>query len=148
MNNHLPAIQVLLEDGSTATTCGGALGYSFAAGTTDGPGMFDFTQGSNSSSPFWNLVAGFLSKPTEEEIACQFPKPILLNTGDIRLPYAWDPETVPISVFRVGSLFILNVPGEFTTMAGRRIRKAMKDIIVDSGIAGGEVRGREGGRER
>jgi len=26
------------------STCKGAMGYSFAAGTTDGPGAFDFTQ--------------------------------------------------------------------------------------------------------
>ena len=135
---NMNSLDVTLENGSVVKTCSAALGYSFAAGTTDGPGMFDFTQGTNSSSPFWNIVSGFLSKPTEEEIECHSPKPILLNTGDCEKPYAWDPETVPISVFRVGSLFILNFPGELTTMAGRRMRKAMKDIIVDGGIAGGE----------
>ena len=36
--------QVLLPDGTTVKTCKPALGYSFAAGTTDGPGAFDFTQ--------------------------------------------------------------------------------------------------------
>jgi neutral ceramidase len=38
---------VQLANGSLATTCKAALGYSFAAGTTDGPGEFDFTQGSH-----------------------------------------------------------------------------------------------------
>lgn len=127
-------LSVTMEDGSTAKTCHASLGYSFAAGTTDGPGMMDFTQGSNTSSPFWNVVSGFLSEPTKEEIACQAPKPILLNTGDCHKPYNWDPVTVPISVFRVGPLFILNVPGEFTTMAGRRMRKMMKEIIIDSNV--------------
>ena len=36
---------VQLANGSLAKTCKAALGYSFAAGTTDGPGEFDFTQG-------------------------------------------------------------------------------------------------------
>ena len=31
--------------GSISKTCPAAMGYSFAAGTTDGPGEFDFTQG-------------------------------------------------------------------------------------------------------
>ena len=31
-------------DGRAARTCKPALGYSFAAGTTDGPGEFDFKQ--------------------------------------------------------------------------------------------------------
>ena len=35
---------VTLANGSTSHTCPPALGYSFAAGTTDGPGEFDFTQ--------------------------------------------------------------------------------------------------------
>jgi Neutral/alkaline non-lysosomal ceramidase, N-terminal len=35
---------VQLANGSMASTCKAALGYSFAAGTTDGPGEFDFTQ--------------------------------------------------------------------------------------------------------
>jgi neutral ceramidase len=36
--------------------CKPAMGYSFAAGTTDGPGAFDFTQGVTSPNDFWNLV--------------------------------------------------------------------------------------------
>ena len=36
--------EVPLVNGSTGRTCKPAMGYSFAAGTTDGPGAFDFTQ--------------------------------------------------------------------------------------------------------
>jgi neutral ceramidase len=55
--------------------------YSFAAGTTDGPGMFNFAQGTTTGNPFWDKVRDFLSEPTQEEVDCQAPKPILLNTG-------------------------------------------------------------------
>ena len=127
--------EVTLADGSKGRTCPAALGYSFAAGTTDGPGMFDFTQGTNSSSPFWNVVSGFISKPTEDEIACQAPKPILLNTGDVEKPYDWDPVTVPISIFQIGDLFILNAPGELTTMAGRRLRRSIESVLKSGGVA-------------
>lgn len=41
---------------TTATLCSPALGYSFAAGTTDGPGAFGFTQGSVTGNPFWDKV--------------------------------------------------------------------------------------------
>ena len=41
--------EVRLENDVTARTCPAAMGYSFAAGTTDGPGDFDFTQGTNIS---------------------------------------------------------------------------------------------------
>lgn len=56
------------------------------------------------------MVGGFLSEPSKEQKDCQHPKPILLNTGEAKFPYSWDPNAVPVSVFRVGSLFILNVP--------------------------------------
>jgi neutral ceramidase len=84
-------------------------------------------------------------QPNEEQIACHFPKPILLNTvrrvpmflsrsfillpvltylfkGYANFPYDWSPSTVDIQIFRVGNLVILVIPGEMTTMAGRRIR--------------------------
>ena len=76
-------LEVTLEDGRTVRLCSPAMGYSFAAGTTDGPGMFGFLQGTTTDNPFWNKVRDFLSEPTQEEIDCQAPKPILLNTGHI-----------------------------------------------------------------
>lgn len=65
---------------------------------------------------------------------CQHPKPILLNTGDIDVPYEWDPHIVPVQILRVGNLFILAAPAELTTMAGRRLRKTIYDKILASGI--------------
>ena len=45
--------------------------------------MFGFLQGTTTDNPFWNKVRDFLSEPTQEEIDCQAPKPILLNTGSL-----------------------------------------------------------------
>jgi hypothetical protein len=44
--------------------------FSFAAGTTDGPGDFDFVQGTNSSktNPYWNWLAKFLFNPPKEQV--------------------------------------------------------------------------------
>ena len=49
-----------LANGTKVHTCPGAMGYSFAGGTTDGPGAFDFMQGDNATiqNPFWELVKG------------------------------------------------------------------------------------------
>lgn len=74
-------LNVTLSNGQNVQLCNPAMGYSFAAGTTDGPGMFNFHQGETTGNPFWDKVRDFLSKPTDEEMACQAPKPILLNTG-------------------------------------------------------------------
>jgi len=132
----MPKVEVTLADGSTVNLCKAALGYSFAAGTTDGPGMMNFTQGTTTGNPFWDKVRDFLSTPTEEEIACQSPKPILFNTGDMLKPYPWEPSTLPIQLFRVGNLFIAIPPSEFTTMAGRRLRNTIHDYIISSGLLG------------
>lgn len=61
------------------------MGYSFAAGTTDGPGSFAFEQGTTTSNPFWNTVRNFLAKPTDEDIRCHDAKPILLATGRVSI---------------------------------------------------------------
>lgn len=71
-------------------TCKPAMGYSFAAGTTDGPGAFDFIQGSTRSSFFWDAVSGLLLKrPSLQQKSCQAPKPILLDTGEMHKPSPW-----------------------------------------------------------
>lgn len=110
-------------------TCPPAMGMSFAAGTTDGPGAFDFRQGDTRGPPLWRLVAHLLHAASAEQVACQAPKPILLDTGEVDTPYAWQPSVVEISVLRVGHVVMLAVPGEFTTMAGRRLKRAVAEVV-------------------
>jgi len=116
-------------------TCTAALGDGFAAGTTDGPGDFNFKQGTNSSStnPFWNFIGRFLADPPQEQIVCHAPKPILLYTGGIDLPTKWAANILPIQMFKVGQLYILGVPAEFTTMAGRRLKDTVKQALISAG---------------
>nr|XP_029121100.1 neutral ceramidase isoform X2 [Elaeis guineensis] len=114
-------------------TCPAAMGFSFAAGTTDGPGAFDFKQGDNKGNPFWKLVRNLLKTPTKEQIECQKPKPILLDTGEMKQPYDWAPSILPIQIIRIGQVVILCVPGEFTTMAGRRLRDAVQTVLTSGG---------------
>ncbi|KAF9041756.1 Neutral/alkaline nonlysosomal ceramidase [Hymenopellis radicata] len=132
-----------LPNGTQAQTCPGAMGFSFAGGTTDGPGAFDFVQGDNSSdsqNPFWEIVKGAVTPlPSAAQIACQDPKPILLNTGYAHFPYEWTPATVDIQMLRVGNLVMLIMPGELTTMAGRRIREALRAKLISEGILGSDA---------
>ncbi|CAK9183261.1 unnamed protein product [Ilex paraguariensis] len=114
-------------------TCPAAMGFAFAAGTTDGPGAFDFKQGDDSGNAFWRLVRNVLKAPSKEQTDCQHPKPILLDTGEMKEPYEWAPSVLPIQILRIGQLVILSVPGEFTTMAGRRLRDAVKTVLTSGG---------------
>ena len=108
-------------------TCPASMGFAFAAGTTDGPGAFDFKQGDDKviensrhlrlfisscshivqlstifsfllslffmmfyqGNPFWKLVRNLLKTPDQKQVDCQHPKPILLDTGEMKEPYDW-----------------------------------------------------------
>ena len=117
-----------LPNGDRAMTCPAALGYSFAAGTSDWPGAFDFTQGDSgepNANPLWKVVSGLIKTPSAEQKACQGSKPILLDVGEMNKPYAWSPNIVDIQALRVGQLVIIVSPSEATTMSGRRWRAAV-----------------------
>ncbi|KAK7429704.1 hypothetical protein QQZ08_003730 [Neonectria magnoliae] len=119
-----------LPDGSAAKTCPAALGYSFAAGTSDWPGFFDFTQGDSGdpdANPLWAAVSGLLKTPSAAQKACHGAKPILLDVGEMSKPYAWSPNIIDIQVLRVGQLVIIVSPSEATTMSGRRWKSAVAE---------------------
>ncbi|KAG4920636.1 hypothetical protein JHK86_049449 [Glycine max] len=162
-------------------TCPATMGFAFSARTTDGPRAFDFQQGDDKGNPFWKLVRDMLKTPSKEQTDCQCPKPILLDTGEMKKPYDWalalnkynivsswsnllfwdrllleshlncnhpqvdslaithklialglrgSPSILPIQILRIGQLIILSVPGEFTTMAGRHLRDAVKTVLT------------------
>lgn len=127
-----------LPNGTVAKTCAAALGNSFAAGTSDGPGAFDFKQNDPGApdNPVWNVVGGLIAEPGPDQIKCQYPKPILLNVGEAHTPYDWSPNIVDIQTFRVGQFFIVVSPGEATTMSGRRWREAVYNAAKDSKLTG------------
>ncbi|TVY15325.1 Neutral ceramidase 2 [Lachnellula arida] len=131
-----------LANGSYVNTCPAALGYSFAAGTSDGPGAFDFTQNdpnAPNASPVWRVVSGLIKEPSEHQKRCHFPKPILLDVGEITSPYLWTPNVVDVQVLRVGQLVIIVSPGEATTMSGRRWKEAVHDSAASLALSGSDV---------
>ncbi|KAJ5677643.1 uncharacterized protein N7477_003276 [Penicillium maclennaniae] len=129
-------------NGSTLKTCPAALGYSFAAGTTDGPGAFDFTQNSSgpaTNNPLWLVARAFIHQPSEAQKQCQGAKDILLDVGTLTEPYAWAADIVDIQVLRVGQLFIIISTSEATTMSGRRWKEAIAKGATDLGISDPQV---------
>ncbi|KAI1880744.1 hypothetical protein JX265_000984 [Neoarthrinium moseri] len=132
--NDMSYYQFPLDNGTIVQSCPAALGYSFAAGTTDGPGAFDFTQGDSGSpdaNPIWSIIKGLLKEPTPQQKACQAPKPVLLDVGELDTPYAWSPNIVDIQLLRVGQFVIIISPSEASTMAGRRWRDAVKEAASE-----------------
>uniref|UniRef100_A0A8C0RQY7 Neutral ceramidase n=1 Tax=Canis lupus familiaris TaxID=9615 RepID=A0A8C0RQY7_CANLF len=128
-------VTVWLNSTHSVKTCKPALGYSFAAGTIDGFGSFNFTQGTTVGDPFWDTLRDqLLGKPSEEIKQCQKPKPILLHTGELTKPHPWHPDIVDVQMITIGSLAITAIPGEFTTMSGRRLREAVQAEFATYGM--------------
>mgnify|MGYP006078358011 CR=1 FL=1 len=125
----------------SAQTDSAALGYAFGAGTSDGHGLDKFfSQGQLQSNPLVSLLRNIIAMPSKHLQQAQYPKPILLAVG-LNKP-AWVSHNLPIQLFKIGKLVIAGVPGEFTTMAGRRLKKQLKttfgseaEHIVIAGLA-------------
>ncbi|XP_069125052.1 uncharacterized protein [Argopecten irradians] len=132
-------VQVQVNATTKVQTCKPAMGMSFAAGTTDGPGAFNFNQSDTTDNAFWDAIRNFIKKPSAEQVACHHPKPILLDTGEMTFPYAWQPSIVDVQILRIGQLAILAVPAEFTTMSGRRTRDAVTQALVKGGFPANTV---------
>lgn len=46
----------------------------------------------------------------------------------MEFPYSWQSSVVDIQLLRIGRLLVAPVPGEFTTMAGRRLRESILKV--------------------
>ncbi|KDN41988.1 hypothetical protein K437DRAFT_168789 [Tilletiaria anomala UBC 951] len=137
MNVDMSSYKFTLANGSEVHTCPAALGFGFAGGTTDGPGAFDFRQGTNDTDhadPFFNIISHLIRPPNRKQTACQAPKRILLDTGELKIPYPWSPNTVETQILQAGNLFITVMPGEFTTMSGRRLKDAVRAAIIANDV--------------
>ncbi|KAM6897557.1 neutral ceramidase [Xenentodon cancila] len=127
-------VTVQLNSTHTVSTCKPALGHSFAAGTTDGGGDLNFTQGAVEGDPFWDGIRDALvGPPSNQTMECHHPKPILFSTGEMNWPLPWHPQIVDVQIITIGSVAIVAVPGEMTTMSGRRLREAVKQELESEG---------------
>jgi len=125
--------------------CSAARGFSFAAGGENGPsnipgiyeGMtrdtFSVTDAVNQvdQSALGGLVRlafGAISLGAIDD--CQEQKANLLGTGALNLV----PEIVPVQLFVIDDFAVIGMPGEMTTMAGRRLRKTVLDGLRSIGV--------------
>lgn len=60
------------------------------------------------------------------------PKPVVLMPGIDQPPAV--PQVLPVQLLRVGSVAVLGIPGELTTMAGRRLRTTVLDALSGTGV--------------
>jgi len=51
----------------------------------------------------------------------------------MEFPFEWQPRVVSTQLAFIGSVAIACAPGEFTTMAGRRLRDVITDTVAKMG---------------
>ena len=112
-------------------TCPPAFGYAFGAGSTeDGGGNPLFMEGMLEQDPeidaLLRTVITSLPLPpvTEALLACHAPKPVLFPTGNT--------DPVPVGIAKLGQIALVFMPGEATTMAGRRLRDTVNAVFGDT----------------
>ena len=63
----------------------------------------------------------------------QLPKPVIFMPG-IESPSV-APQVLPVQLLRIGTIAVLGIPGELSTMAGRRLRSTVLDSLSSAGVA-------------
>lgn len=153
-NINMTSREVTLANGTVVKTCAAALGFSFAAGTTDGEGLtfvslflpcaehrakdfvrFQFQQGTRSGQENngWDRIRNLIKRPSKELLECQKPKAVLLPVGEMKYPYQWTPEIIPTQIIQIGGIVLASLPAEFTTMSGRRMRESIREVYQQHG---------------
>lgn len=141
-------------EGSDCQTCPAAMGSSFAAGSTeDGftpapiwPEGFttddiDYSDDFGQSFLTDLLPAIFpiiWPELNDDFKDCHYPKPILFPNGIMTFEKDDDgvdipalPEVLPMQLVQIGEFVIIAPPSEITTMAGRRLKQSVSDIMTD-----------------
>ncbi len=142
-------------------TCAAGMGASFSAGSPlDNPSPAPlFENGTTVESLKWKenagkgLLSSFLgglfsivwsATNSEEYKECQGQKPVLLPTGVAHLNISgptMTPQIMPVQLIKIGSLALIAVPAEVTTMSGRRFREAVLSELAPLGVKYGVVSG-------
>jgi neutral ceramidase len=138
-------------DAGPARTWPAALGISFAAGSSEdsepvpdvgiregvtaanitfGDSVIASVAGLGLSAMFGISVIDQVTAVAERE--GHLPKPVVLMPGIDQPPAV--PQILPVQLLRVGTVAVLGIPGELTTMAGRRLRTTVLDALSDAGV--------------
>lgn len=108
--------------------CVSAIGMSKLAGSTeDGVGLDGFSEGLVFGDNWPEITV------VPEDQACHGEKVILITTGRIN-PVPWTPQVLPVQIIRIGTLALVGVPFECTTMVGRHIREAVQNELSADGV--------------
>ncbi|GAA4490205.1 ceramidase CerN [Rhodococcus olei] len=114
-------------DGQTRRTAPACIGAAMAAGSTeDGPAIEIFSEGTR--NPMIDALGG-IDTPTPQWLAdAQAPKLVLVPVG-LLPPDGWVPHVLKIQIVRIGDVYVVGGPAEFTIVSGLRIRRTVAEEL-------------------
>lgn len=62
---------------------------------------------------------------------------MILAAGEMDEPWPWAPAIFTLQYFRLGPVSLVGLPGEFTTMAGRRVQRSVQNVTGSTVILAG-----------
>jgi neutral ceramidase len=147
-------MRTLYVEAAGTTTVAAAMGVSFSAGSPlDNPSPLPlFANGMTVDSlslsnhagvallhSFLSVVFALVWPATRRAAyrASHAEKPILLPTGIAHVNWngpTMTPQIMPLQVLKIGSLAVVAVPAEVTTMAGRRFKAAAIEELASAGV--------------
>lgn len=114
-------------DGKTHRTSPPMAAAAAMAGTDEGKGFPGFKQGRN---PFWDTLSKQVYYRLSPKLRdAQAPKGIVLPAGFANKFVPMITERVPVQLLRLGSLYLIGIPGEVTIVAGLRMRRTVSEIL-------------------
>lgn len=148
-------MRTLYVESAATTTAAAAMGASFSAGSPldnvspaalfpNGTTVDRLRSAESSGAAFKSSVLGGVFAvvwPATVDLAYRkshAEKPILLPTGVAHLNFngpTMTPQIMPLQILKIGSLAIVAVPSEVTTMAGRRFKKVVLDELGSVGVS-------------
>jgi neutral ceramidase len=114
-------------DGVPRHTCAAAIGLSMLAGAEDGPGI-GWEGFTCRGATGWEAVVCWLRAND-----CQGEKPVALTMG-LKWRTPLTPEVLPVQIVTLGDLALMAVPGEPTTMSGRRFEDTVLQELRPAGV--------------
>lgn len=125
------------DDSENVSTCAASIGFPMIAGSTeDGRGVSFSHEGISWSSTGWfSKEESSYSKDN-----CHGEKIVLLPMTSMK-PYPWTPEVMPIQIATIGSLAIIAIPFEISTMASRRLKNTVLGQLKSNGITDAVIAG-------
>ncbi|GMF58662.1 unnamed protein product [Phytophthora fragariaefolia] len=115
-------------------TCPAIVGQNFGAGTEDGRGVANLTEGDLRPNKEYDAMGALFQETPQWVQDCQNANKVPLLAVGLMEPVPWVPNIFPVQIVKIGQFGLAVTNFEVTTMAGRRIRKTVKAELEPAGV--------------